>query len=152
MKPWVKNLLFAGGLIALVYGMIYADVVMRARHAYLEGEKYWRWAEHPEERLKILDDQLARRKAELDAKLAQGALSREQYEHDVELAEFDREQAGKESNLKYAYIWYQTTVELFSPPESRWVRLARAKMPIAKDRWKAELKSNHIPFEEYMLE
>jgi hypothetical protein len=70
----------------------------------------------------------------------------------MELLDFSKGRKLRESSVKYAYIWYQTVVELFSPPESKWVRLARQKMPEAKELWKKELTAKKIPFEEYMLE
>jgi hypothetical protein len=57
-----------------------------------------------------------------------------------------------ESAVKYAYQWYKDTYELFSPPESRWVRRARFLAPAAKERWRDELRAKNIPFEEYMLD
>jgi hypothetical protein len=30
--------------------------------------------------------------------------------------------------------------------------MARQKMPLAKERWKAELKAKKIPFDDYMLD
>ena len=32
-----------------------------------------------------------------------------------QLLQFDNEQQVKESTIKYAYVWYQTAVDLFSP-------------------------------------
>jgi len=81
---------------ALVYGIVCADVVMRARHAFLAGEK----ATSPKE----------------------------------------------------AYAWYESAATLFTPPESKWSRMARDKMPVAKEKWKAELKAKHIPFDDSMLD
>lgn len=152
MKRWQKILLTTVGVAAVFYGMVYADVVMRARESWIEGERYWRWADHPEEREAFLKKKLANDKAGLDAKLASGKLIKEDYARDLELLEFSHQQALKESSIKYAYIWYQTAVELFSPPESKWVRLSREKMPVAKERWKAELRAKKIPFEESMLD
>ena len=96
MTPGRRRLLgfLIGG--AAVYGMVYGDVVLRAKHAYLEGEK----AASPRD----------------------------------------------------AYAWYESAATLFTPPESQWSRLARQKMPIAKERWKAELKAKHIPYDDAMLE
>jgi hypothetical protein len=37
---------------------------------------------------------------------------------------------------------------LFSPPESRWVRMAREKAPIALNLWKQELHAQNIPYED----
>ncbi|HOW89052.1 MAG TPA: hypothetical protein PL037_02130 [Elusimicrobiales bacterium] len=43
---------------------------------------------------------------------------------------------GKRENpAKYAYIWYRTAAEDFSPPETRWTRLARKKAPEALALW-----------------
>ncbi len=82
------------GVVA-VYGIVCTDVVLRARHAYLEGEK----AASPKE----------------------------------------------------AYAWYESAATLFVPPESKWSRLAREKMPLAKAKWKAELQAKHLAFEDYMM-
>ena len=79
-----------------VYAIVCADVVLRARHAYLEGEK----AASPKE----------------------------------------------------AYAWYESAATLFVPPESKWSRLAREKMPLAKEKWKAELKAKGISFTDAMLD
>ena len=47
---------------------------------------------------------------------------------------------------------FQTAVELFTPPESRWVVMSRAQMPRVKELWKKELDAKHIPYKDYMLE
>ena len=41
-RKWVQNSVFIVGTILAIYAMVYADVVLRARESYLEGEKYWR--------------------------------------------------------------------------------------------------------------
>ena len=53
---------------------------------------------------------------------------------------------------KEAYAWYESAATLFVPPESKWSRLARLKMPLAKERWKADLRARHIAFDDAMLE
>ena len=151
-RPWVRRLAIGLGCAGLVYGMVYADLVLRARHAYNEGEKYMRWSQHPEEKAAFFDARLADRTRDLDAQLAAGRLSKDEHDLKLELAHFERDEAVRESSLKYAYVWYQTAVELFNPPESRWVALSREKMKTAKDLWKQELREKKIPFEEYMLE
>jgi hypothetical protein len=152
MKRWQQNLLWILGTIAIMYGMIYADVVSRAKEAYQEGEKYSYWADHPDVRVKVLDDKMAADKAALDADFSKGKMPKDDYDRNVELLQFDHDQALKESSIKYAYVWYQTAVELFSPPNSKWVQRSREKMPVAKERWKAELRAQHIPFEDYMID
>src|SRR5579872_7043344 len=105
MKKWQKIAFLAAGTLGIVYGMVYVDVVLRAKEAYQEGEKYWRWYEHPEERQSYLDAKLAADKAQLEKKYSQEKISKEDYDRDLELLQFDHEQALKESNIKYAYVW-----------------------------------------------
>ena len=152
MKKWQQIALGAAGTIAAMYGMIYVDVVSRAKEAYLEGEKYWNWTEHPDQRAQYLQTKLAADEANLETKLNKKELSQDDYQRQRELLEFANQQQLKESTIKYSYIWYQTAAEQFSPPNSKWVQLARQKMPLAKERWKAELRAKKIPFEDYMID
>lgn len=133
---------------ASVYGIAYADLTIRARSAYLEGEKYLEWDRRPELKKAQLDLELSRRQGELRKRFAAGA----ELEQRLALAVFERDEAVKESSLKYAYVWFQTAVELFSPPESKWVVLSREKMALAKGLWKKELALKKIPYQDYMLE
>lgn len=151
-KKWAQVAGLTFGTIAALYGMIYLDVVSRAKESYLEGEKYWRWSEHPEEKKTELDQNFEKSKAELDKRLAKNKISKDEYDRQLEILQFDREHALEESSIKYAYVWYQTAYELFSPPESKWVKLSREKAPLAKEKWKEELRAKKIPFEEYMLD
>jgi len=151
-KKWFKTAATAAACVIAVYVLIYADVVLRARTAYLQGEKYMSWYENPKLKETAVADWYAKEKGYLDAKLAKNKTSKEDYDRQAEILEFTRGQKLRESSIKYAYIWYQTVVELFSPPESKWVKLAREKMPKAKELWKQELKAKNIPFEDYMLE
>ena len=150
-KP-VQITLLVCGVIAVVYAMIYVDVVSRAKESFLEGEKYWRWHEHPEEKKTYLEKELQNRLAELEKDFKKNKFTQEQYEDRIDIAKFDYERNMEESSIKYAYVWYQTVVELFTPPESKWVKKAREKMVLAKEKWKEELRSKNIPFEDYMLE
>jgi hypothetical protein len=151
-KKWARNSALVLGTIAVLYGMVYVDVVSRAREAYMEGEKYMRWNEHPDEKKAELDALYEKSKANLDKDLAKKKIKKDEYDRQVEILQFDRERNLEESSLKYAYVWYKTAYELFSPPESKWVKLSRQKAPIAKEKWKEELRAKKIPFEEYMLE
>jgi hypothetical protein len=151
-KRWFQITLLVCGTIAIVYGMIYVDVIMRARSAYLEGEKYWSWHEHPEQKQAYFEQDLAKQLADIKFQFDKGKLTKDQYDQNVQLATFNARESLNESSIKYAYVWYQTVVELFTPPESRWVTRARQKMPIAKEKWKEELRAKKIPFEDYMIE
>jgi hypothetical protein len=144
--------LIAAALISSVYGMARVDLILRARSAYLEGEKWTEWSRRPELKKAHFDAELAVREGELSRELAKGKLDRAAYERKAGLARFERDQAVAESSLKYAYVWYQTAAELFSPPENRWSVLARAKMTETRALWKKELDAQKIPYQDYMLE
>lgn len=144
--------LIALGGAAFVYGAAYIDVTLRARSAYHEGEKYLAWDKDPALKRAHFDSIFATKKFKLEAELLGGHLSKPEYEQRVELARFERDERVKESSLKYAYTWFKTVVDLFTPPESKWATLARQKLPEVKAAWRAELISKKIPFEEYMLD
>lgn len=151
-RNWIKRVLTVIGVICAVYAMIYIDVVSRARYAYLEGEKYSRWNDTPGEKASFLETKFNGDKTKLDKILTRGKITPEEYQTKLEAMRFDKEQALEESSLKYAYQWYKDTYELFSPPESKWVKLAREKAPLAKEKWKVELTAKGVKFEDYMLE
>jgi hypothetical protein len=144
--------LVAAALVAAVYGMARVDLILRARSAYLEGEKWSQWSREPELKKAHFDAELASREAELSVELAKGRIDLAAYERKAGLARFERDQAVEESSLKYAYVWYQTAAELFSPPENRWSVLARARMTETRALWKKELDARKIPYQDYMLE
>jgi len=137
---------------AAIYLMIYADVTLRARSAYLNGEKYWSWYKDPELKRNELSKELEGRLSSLDRLMAKGKISREEHERKQNIEKFNFDRRQEESAVKYSYAWYQTAVELFSPPESKWVAMARKKIPVAREAWKEELRKKNIPFEDYMLE
>lgn len=147
-----KTLLTVAACVVAVYAMAYVDLVLRARSAYLEGEKYLEWERKPELKKAALDAELSEKERRLRAEHEAGRLTRAELDQRLVLAKFARDDAFNESSLKYAYVWFQTAVELFSPPESRWVGLSRAKMAEAKALWRRELDAKNIPYQDYMLE
>ena len=137
-----KGLFFHWGLIfffsaVAVYAMAYVDLIFRARAAYLEGEKYLDWNEHPELKRDYYERIFAQRKKRIEADFKSGRLTQAEEVQKIELARFREKERVSESSLKYAYIWFQTAVKLFSPPESRWVRTRR----MAKRERRARLKA-----------
>lgn len=151
-KRWVQNAGLVLAAAIVVYGLIYWDVVSRAREAYQEGEKYMRWHENPRLKEEHFASQFAKEKKSLDQLLEKKKISEEDYKEKIDALQFDKDFAMEESSLKYAYQWYKDTYELFSPPESKWVQMARAKAPRVLELWKEELRSKNIPFEDYMFE
>jgi hypothetical protein len=151
-KRWVRNALLVAVAAVAAYGMVFVDVMARAREAFREGARYERWHQNPEEKKAHFERKFLKEKALLDDRLAKGKITRDDYNEDLDVLSFDRDQAVSESSIKYAYQWYKDTYELFSPPESRWVRRARLLAPAAKELWREELRAKGIPFEEYMLD
>jgi hypothetical protein len=149
---WRKALLTAAGLLAFVYAAACVDVVLRARSAFLEGEKWLSWNEHPEFKKAHFDSEFDERRRAIERERDSGRLSAGDFDKKMQLASFERDQAVAESSLKYAYVWYQSAAELFTPPESRWTRRAREKMISTRVLWKKELDTKKIPYQDYMLE
>jgi hypothetical protein len=135
------------GVVAVVV-IVYVDVVSRAKTAFLEGEKYMDWHAHPDKKKAQLHRQLEVSKAALARQRDRKKITEEEFAEKAGALQFDYDYALSESSLKYAYQWYKDTYELFSPPESKWVRLARQQAPIALDLWKKELNAQNIPFED----
>jgi hypothetical protein len=153
---WTKRGVQISGLILFavvaVYSLIYIDVVSRAKESYMEAEKYMDWNSHPEKKKAFFEDQFQQQKKKLDEDHWKKKLSDEEYRKKLESIEFDKNFSLEESSLKYAYQWYKDTYELFSPPESQWVKQAREKAPQALALWKEELTQKKIPFADYMFE
>lgn len=135
-----------------VYGIASVDLILRARSAYYEGEKYLRWNKEPELKAAHFDAVLAEKEKRLEKVFKSGKMTEKELSERRQLARYERDQAVSESSLKYAYVWFQTAVELFSPPESKWVVLSRVKMAETKQLWKEELKAKKILYQDYMLE
>ncbi|MBI4056977.1 MAG: hypothetical protein HY399_05450 [Elusimicrobia bacterium] len=141
---WLKPLKIFLGLAGSIYGLGYLDVTLRARAAYLQGEKYWHWHNHAEEKRSYYEAQFEKDEKKLEAKLAKGELDQEEFQDEVQILRVRKEYALQESNLKYAHAWYQTAAQILTPPESKWVKLAREKMVQSKALWEEELASQGI--------
>ena len=105
--------------LAIAYGMARYEVVSRAKRAYLEGEKYYSWYKNPAEKKKFFDGELAAKKISEDA-----------YKRLME-----------DSDIKMAYVWYETVTDLFQPPRSQWVIKAEERLKEVKPLRNAWLKS-----------
>lgn len=149
---WRRGLLAGLAALAFVYGAARVDLYFRARAAFREGEKWMEWSRRPELKKAHFEAECAAREAALARERDAGRLDARAYEHRVALARFERDQSVAESSLKYAFVWFQTAAELFSPPETRWTRDARARMQEARALWKKELDARKVPYQDYMLE
>ncbi len=138
--------------IGLIYFMIYLDIWFRARSAYLEAEKYMSWYYEPLKKIEFFEKKFQKEKNELDKLFKKGKMTQDEYNLKLELLEFKKNKQIEESSLKYAYIWYKTVIDLFSPPESKWVKLAKQKIGPVKEMWRKELEAKGYKVEDYMLE
>lgn len=138
--------------LAFVYAVACVDVTLRARSAYLEGEKYMSWARDPSLKRAALRTEFEARERALRDQAAAGKLGAAELEQRSALLRFELGERLQESSLKYAYVWYRTAARLLTPPESRWVVRSRDKMAEAKKLWKAELDAQRVPYQDYMLE
>lgn len=145
-----RGLLAAAALAAAVYALALGDVALRGRSAYLEGEKWLEWSRRPELKKAHFDSALAAREKALEKEKA--SLTPEAYAKKRALARFERDQAVAESSLKYAYVWYRTAVELFTPPETRWTRAARERMAETRELWRRELAARGVKATDQMLQ
>ncbi|MBI3299378.1 MAG: hypothetical protein HYZ75_14520 [Elusimicrobia bacterium] len=152
MPPWARRAAWTLVASAAFTAAVYGDLWLRARTACLTGDRYMAFSRDPEAKKAWFEDAYRREKAELDADLAAGRLGAAEHKERLFLAAFRRDEAVSESSLKLAYHWYKTADELFSPPDTKFVRLARERMVSAKRLWKAELDAAKIPYDDAMLE
>ena len=135
-----------------VYGLVYMDVVSRAKESYLQAEKYMEWHLNPSLKKDYFEKQFLSNKGKLDKALSKKEIPENDYKDKLDALTFDRDNNIQESSLKYAYQYYKDTYELFTPPESKWVKMARLKTPRALELWKQELREQKIPFEDTNFE
>ena len=110
------------------------------------------WSRDPALKQAALDAELEVKIKRLREQASRERWAAEQLDQRLFLARFERDERMKESALKYSYVWYQTAVELFTPPESKWVALCRGRAAEVKRLWKQELDAQKIPYQDYMLE
>lgn len=117
-----ENLIIAGIVIAafaIGLVMVYAELVKRAEREYKLGEMYEKFDANP-----------AEKKAYYDAELAKQKITKEEYEMKME-----------DSALKNAYVQYQTVVDLFQPPKSKWVKKAEERLKEVEPKYNAWVES-----------
>lgn len=112
--------------LALAWGMAHWELRSRAKEAFLEGERHYAWIQDP-----------AAKKAYYDAELAAGRINADQHQLLLE-----------DNDLKNAFVWYETVLELFQPPRSVWVEKAEARMKEVKPKYIAWLKTLGIEYVE----
>lgn len=130
LRWWEQDWAFITGVVlltlAIAWGMARWELVSRAKEAYLEGEKYYSWMQDP-----------AKKKAYFETEVAAGRLNQDQAELLLE-----------DSDLKNAFVWYETVLELFQPPKSQWVVKSEERMKEIKPKYIAWLKTLGIEYVE----
>ncbi len=138
--------------LAAVYAAARADLWLRARSAYRQGELYLAWSRDPALQRAACDARLAREEERLRADFEAGRLDARELERRLALARLERDRAAAESPLKSAYAWFESSADLFSPPDNRWSRLSRRRLEETRELWGKELKARGIPYHDRMLE
>jgi|DewCreStandDraft_4_1066084.scaffolds.fasta_scaffold03128_20 hypothetical protein len=121
-----KNTLISIGLIILTLIIAYFvarfEVIKRAKREYLEGEKFLSFYKNPDLKKQYYDEKLRKK----------------------EISEPEYEMLMEDNDLKNAYVQYETVVDLFTPPESKWVKLSRQRLneitPLYNE-WVSKLKA-----------
>ena len=110
------------------------------------------WARDTSLKKATLDGDLARMEKQLRDQAAREGWAAAVLNQRLFLAKFERDDLMNESSLKYAYAWYHTAVQLFTPPESRWVALCRERGKIARALWKKERDARKVLPQDFPLE
>ena len=109
-KNKVNDILIIAGLVVLTllvaYFMARFEVVRRAQREYTEGEKFLNFHKNPDAKKQYYDNKLKKK----------------------EITEIEYEMLMEDYALKNAYVQYQTVVDLFTPPESDWVKKSRQRL------------------------
>jgi hypothetical protein len=104
------NILVISGtvIITLVIMFLLAafDVTRRAEREYNEGEKFMSFYKNPDLKKQYYDEKLKKK----------------------EITDTEYEMLMDDNSLKNAYVEYQTVVDLFTPPESKWVKMSRDRL------------------------
>lgn len=117
-----KNLVNAGIIIltiAVAFVMVNLEVVRRAKREYKEGEKFLEFHKNPAKKTEYYNKMLSDKK-----------ITQEQYEMLME-----------DNALKNAYVQYTTVIDLFTPPESKWVKMSRERLKEIEPEYNAWVQS-----------
>jgi len=105
-----RDILITTGLIILTlfiaFFMARCEVSRRAKTEFNEGEMYLSFYRNPDLKKQHFDEQLRKK-----------LINEQEYEMLME-----------DNALKNAYVQYQTVVDLFTPPESTWVKKSRERL------------------------
>jgi len=114
LMPGEKNkaidIIIIAGIVAvaliIMFIMARFEMVRRAGREYNEGEKFMSFYKNPDLKKQYYDEKLKKK----------------------ELTDPEYEMLMDDNSLKNAYVEYQTVVDLFTPPESKWVKMSRERL------------------------
>ncbi|MFP4465975.1 MAG: hypothetical protein ACLFP1_02885 [Candidatus Goldiibacteriota bacterium] len=116
-KILVNSIIIAAAALTAV-SMVYFEVVKRAKREYKEGEMHLSFHRDP-----------ALKTSHYNRLLEDNKITEPQYKLLME-----------DKSLKNAYIQYQTVIDLFTPPESKWVKLSRERLREIEPEYNAWVK------------
>jgi hypothetical protein len=150
MSAKFTHFLFFTGAVIFFFSAAYLDLTLRARSAYLEGEKYMAWAKEPALKKDFFENTFSAGLTALKNGRTEEGGRGDGFEDKKNLLLAEKNFKIGESSAKYAYIWYMDAAAYFPPTSTRWSRLARQKAPEALALWKTELKGK-TDFKDIML-
>lgn len=129
-----------------------ADLGLRSRAALQEARRHELWSATPQLKAEYYGGLLEKGLARLDKELSAGRIGKEKAEQQAALLKAERDFLLAESPAKLAVLWYKTAAEKFASPLNPWAAQARARLPAAREAWRAELAAKNLKAEDWMLE
>lgn len=105
-KEILANVIIVVCTLIIAFLMVRFELVKRAKREYNEGERYLSFYKSPDLKKQYYDEKLKKK----------------------EISETEYEMLMEDNALKNAYVQYNTVVDLFTPPESKWVKLSRQRL------------------------
>ncbi len=105
-KEIVTTVIIVICTLIIAFLMVRFELVKRAKREYNEGERYLSFYKSPDLKKQYYDEKLKKK----------------------EISETEYEMLMEDNALKNAYVQYNTVVDLFTPPESKWVKLSRQRL------------------------
>ena len=148
----MKPAAFVAGALLLFFAAAAADLGLRSRQALAEAKRHEAWAAAPALKKKHFEALHAGAVSRLERDAAAGSLSAEQSKAARAALDAELEFNLSESSAKQAYAWYRTAAREFRSPLNPWAAEAEARLPAAREAWRAELAAKGIKAEDWRLD
>ena len=103
---WARNTAIVVATALIAYLMACGEIIHRAKREFNEGEKYYRWYQDPQVKVKELTELKTSKK-----------MSENEFAHLME-----------EDMYKEAVVWWQTVGDFYYLPRSKWVGMAEERI------------------------